>query len=138
MSAGLDTVCAVHNDGSIACNRLAFPEGEVFNQVAAGHDMGCAERLDGTASCWTSEFDQRPPPYQDMAQIDAGLDHFCGLTRDYEIECWDDRGDDAWDPVPAYRSISDPGPLPLVLPGRRIRILSVLSPLIVNRRLYLR
>src|SRR5206468_17073 len=68
-----------------------------FKQVAAGGDVGCGLRVDGTIECWTGNTElvygppigpRPPPPTGAYSALWVGLSHSCALGAAGPIVCW--------------------------------------------------
>nr|MCU0479524.1 putative Ig domain-containing protein [Chloroflexota bacterium] len=99
LDAGLDHVCGIRADGSIACfggnqNGQASPPGGRFAQVACGSYSTCGVRADGTVACWGYDADGlKYPPDGPFRQVDVGFYHACGVKTDGTVACW---GRNSW------------------------------------------
>jgi hypothetical protein len=88
----------VRSDGSVACwgyacfdePEIMVPAGDDFVQVSAGEDHDCAQRGDGTVTCWAADgFTlNAPAPAGTFRQISAGREHSCGVATDGHLVCW--------------------------------------------------
>jgi hypothetical protein len=92
-------VCAVREEGSIECwklagggraTRLESPPGDDFARVSVGHRSACGLTREGEVRCWgeeASECSVTAPPGR-YVRLDIGSGRVCGIRDDGAVICW--------------------------------------------------
>ena len=102
LSSGSWHVCALQDDGRIACwgggdpqydrGQSAPPDENGFVAVTSGRYHSCALHSTGNVKCWgdNSHGQLNPPQNEDFVSIASGLSalHTCGIRVDGFVACW--------------------------------------------------
>lgn len=101
-SRAADAQITVEASGITSTKQVAIVEAR-FSQIAAGEDHTCAIAQRGQVFCWGSNernrlgnpaiegrtsVPRKLASHEQFADVQAGADHTCGLTRSGEIHCW--------------------------------------------------
>ena len=93
IQSGPGFTCGLTPQADMACVEMSQRLTEItpgpFTRLGVGLGHVCALRQDGSALCQGDNSQrQANPPTTQFAQISAGWNHSCGITRENRIECW--------------------------------------------------
>ncbi len=95
VSVGTNHICALRNDGKLACwggNPTAKPPlngNSNFVDVAVGRGFSCGLKDDRTVTCWTMGGALIDGTLTDIKQISVGPSHACFLDTSNKVACKD-------------------------------------------------
>lgn len=85
-------ICGLDEAGDVECNEtLPFVEfsGPYRDVDSDGFENVCAVGTDGATECWSTDGDDfADEPSQRMRSVTVEHDYACGITHDFEVECW--------------------------------------------------
>jgi alpha-tubulin suppressor-like RCC1 family protein len=95
IGTGIDFACGLTREHRVRCwgegaAHFDLPEGEL-DSLSVGSYGACALRPDDSITCWGSRSVLTPLGGQ-FVQIDAGVDHVCGVRVGGRVGCWGRNG----------------------------------------------
>lgn len=86
-----ETVCGLHEDGSLRCAGPDTPPEGRFRKIAAGERHFCGIKDDSNTVCWSNSNDTGAIRYTGgpgLADLALGRDVSCGIRQDGTVFCW--------------------------------------------------